>query len=365
MKSRFRSADPSSSVDVKVPEVEDFDSYDDYMTIPLPTNNEVSTSLNSTNRFKNINKSDSSSSASNPLGKKRLNELMIDRRLEAMETPISESSKGFQLLSKFGYHGTGGLGKQGQGIADPLRVDQVADQRSGLGIHSNEGSHNREFKSVPLTSNKFKRNKLDAQFTDLATSYRSQQADRTIKKLITGDIKRAERVVRELDERCEIVQHSLWPTDHMLTDASTKLPQNDNLDCNDDDDSTFPRDRDDLSVIDVDDKVESRQLIAHTNDEIDDDNDVSDERKRYCQEEQVVESDDEFPVNTNISNTSATGSSVFIPNSSSSESDDEERLQTLLSYLRETHKYCLYCGCQYSSHEEMNDSCPGVLRDDH
>lgn len=41
------------------------------------------------------------------------------------------------------------------------------------------------------------------------------------------------------------------------------------------------------------------------------------------------------------------------------------RLQITLSHLRRTHHYCLFCGHQYTSQEEMESQCPGEEEEDH
>jgi hypothetical protein len=43
----------------------------------------------------------------------------------------------------------------------------------------------------------------------------------------------------------------------------------------------------------------------------------------------------------------------------------EEQLRTLLQYLRAEHSYCLYCGAQYASHEDLLADCPGESEEDH
>ncbi|XP_062003551.1 uncharacterized protein LOC133721051 [Rosa rugosa] len=43
----------------------------------------------------------------------------------------------------------------------------------------------------------------------------------------------------------------------------------------------------------------------------------------------------------------------------------EEDLQEILMKLRDEHRYCLFCGCQYESMEELLSSCPGTNEDDH
>lgn len=47
-------------------------------------------------------------------------------------------------------------------------------------------------------------------------------------------------------------------------------------------------------------------------------------------------------------------------------SEDVQRdLNVLLKYLRNTHNYCFYCGCEYDSPEELSEKCPGITRKDH
>jgi len=44
---------------------------------------------------------------------------------------------------------------------------------------------------------------------------------------------------------------------------------------------------------------------------------------------------------------------------------DAEKLSVATAYLRESHFYCLYCGHQYSSANELRQECPGKSKDDH
>ena len=43
----------------------------------------------------------------------------------------------------------------------------------------------------------------------------------------------------------------------------------------------------------------------------------------------------------------------------------EEQLQMITEYLRSQYLYCLWCGITFSDLEDMNDSCPGLTREDH
>lgn len=42
-----------------------------------------------------------------------------------------------------------------------------------------------------------------------------------------------------------------------------------------------------------------------------------------------------------------------------------EKLSVVLTYLREAFHYCLHCGHQYSSAEELASECPGLSEDGH
>ncbi|KAK9123093.1 hypothetical protein Sjap_012695 [Stephania japonica] len=43
----------------------------------------------------------------------------------------------------------------------------------------------------------------------------------------------------------------------------------------------------------------------------------------------------------------------------------EEDLQNILMKLRDEHRYCLFCGCQYESTDALLSNCPGIDEDDH
>jgi hypothetical protein len=43
----------------------------------------------------------------------------------------------------------------------------------------------------------------------------------------------------------------------------------------------------------------------------------------------------------------------------------QDRLQLVLSYLRDRYAYCFWCGIRYDSEEDMANECPGPGEDDH
>lgn len=47
------------------------------------------------------------------------------------------------------------------------------------------------------------------------------------------------------------------------------------------------------------------------------------------------------------------------------EYDLGEKLEMLTNYLRTTYCFCHWCGTKYSDIDDLNDSCPGMKKDDH
>lgn len=43
----------------------------------------------------------------------------------------------------------------------------------------------------------------------------------------------------------------------------------------------------------------------------------------------------------------------------------DEQLTVVCSYLRNQHFYCLFCGHQYDSSQQVLEECPGETEDDH
>lgn len=47
------------------------------------------------------------------------------------------------------------------------------------------------------------------------------------------------------------------------------------------------------------------------------------------------------------------------------ENEITEWLMELTIYLRAAHCYCVWCGAQYDSNEELENNCPGRTREEH
>ena len=112
--------------------IENADSENDYMSFPLPDDSSSSKKLKATALSNKISKQ--------LLSKKDITHLMKQNLDEGLAVPLqTTSSKGLNLLKNYGYSGAGGLGKNLQGIQNPLsiideRIKGENKKSSGLGI---------------------------------------------------------------------------------------------------------------------------------------------------------------------------------------------------------------------------------------
>lgn len=153
-----------------------------------------------------------------PLSKKekarRIEELMHETRKVSSEKAISESNVGNKLLQKFGYSGVGGLGKEGNGIAEPILLKQeVTCDKFGIGIKESILSKQRAMNEKKAIEN----NNIIIQEYEFKT-YASSQYH---KQAVLFDLSKAEKVISELDERKGVPSHSLWPIQSLADDCST------------------------------------------------------------------------------------------------------------------------------------------------
>lgn len=274
----------------------------DYMEMPLPND------MADNHTFKNKKVSDNTN-LQQPISKKKLIELMKERRLEALETPVPSNSKGALLLSKFGYNGKCGLGRNEQGLTAPIVPLQREFNRAGLGAESLSGSQ------VPI-SKRLRASLEESKYKTMSYDFRitssKQYSERHIHKLIT----QSENTIQNLDERQGINRHMLWPKDVAGKENG--------------DDADFP-------IGSIDYERLGKYNKEDVDSESDDDNsnkdagDYTEKYKRVFEEEVLL----------------------------------EVKLKERLQYLRSQHHYCLFCGCAYVTLDELEMLCPGELEDDH
>ena len=264
------------------------------------------------------------SKLSQPLGKRKINELMTDSIIDGLETAIPKSSKGYQLLEKFGYKSEGGLGKNEQGQHEPLQLNTYnLAKKSGIGNAPSSSTK-------PIISTKMKQKHLQTLFNQDINTYRHHTTNILSYKKLIKDIKQAQRVLMELDEKHGAEWHELWPIDK---EQSTSIA---------DTDTVIDKEKElyyteEAAVLDTDgdgdilESVSDRNLIppGHTG-----------------QIDEAVDTDKLQQVD-------------------SEETMLQQQLTDCLTYLRDTYNYCLYCGCAYDSAADLRDNCPGVYSDDH
>ncbi|VIO99323.1 G-patch domain containing protein [Brugia malayi] len=226
-------------------------------------------------------------------------------RDDAMAKPISEDSKGFLLLSKMGYKRGMSLGvkKEGcnEGIKIPITVEMKTN-RTGLG-HDTEEAEKRRQRMDLYQRAVLERAKANEVLMD-DFSIRKRRAVRM--KQISKDLKKSRKVCQELDARngLELPTSShFWPVYKVMKedDISLKTRKNEESEC-------------------------ITECFTYFNGNM-------------------------APNDLNIDE---------LP-----ENEITEWLMELTIYLRAAHCYCVWCGAQYDSNEELENNCPGRTREEH
>ncbi|KAL6742003.1 hypothetical protein Aduo_015203 [Ancylostoma duodenale] len=241
------------------------------------------------------------------VSKPKKRELEKVLREEALSKPVPETSKGFALMAKMGFKPGMSLGKKkdesdlGTGIKEPIALD-VKSTRTGLG-HDSERENQAKQR---LMRNMEMMKRRAEQAVELIDDYRKRKRGMSNTKDLIRDILTSRKICVELDTRINI-----------------ELPEQ----------SWFWKSYKQVTNIEDD----SGRL---------DQNDVGDDDLRYCyangKEAPQEVRFDELP-------------------------DEElcERLKQITGYLRSTHFYCIWCGCQFEHQEELEGYCPGLDRQAH
>ncbi|KAJ3348931.1 G patch domain-containing protein 11 [Allomyces javanicus] len=248
-----------------------------------------------------------------------LREQLKESREHGLKRKLDESNKGMQLLKKMGFKDGKGLGKDAAGMAEPLAVSLHAG-RTGIGVKTAEDlAVEQEAKRVKLLQ-------------EAQGSFRDWRSTRFQEKMLESDIKKCRKICYELDSKQDLLTHThLWPLSvQPLPETPVSLP--------------LP----------------------------DPDADTGDTEPVVAPLETIVEDGDEEPGHVELVRPDAsdpTADDGPIPRTAEAITFEglslDMQLATLIEYLRTTHRYCIYCGCQYDAQDEMDESCPGATRDDH
>jgi hypothetical protein len=329
--SRFAKQAPTAAAPSDTSATAESEGYVDYDDMNL-TVLEIAASASSTRcnkRGRNSSSLQQQQQPPNKLSKAAIEELMDAKREEALGQSIAtENNKGFQLLTKFGYSkeiGGGGLGKDQKGINQPLAVvKREAGDRLGLGAvdpikqQVEDALKQKQQQTV-------QRDQMAAHFQ---SNVQAQQVTLKVQRLL----KKAGKVVLELDSREGIPQHDLWPPEFCETRPASG------------------------SSGDV--------AGGHGSEEV-----------AVGEEYFAIYTDDDGPPTGSNRNRLAThhSSSTALGGASSGSTtevggvqvDPGPQLEASLTYLRSNYSYCMYCGCQYENQADLLASCPGLTEDDH
>jgi hypothetical protein len=297
-----------------LPKTTDYnDNVEDYLTFTLPEYD---------SKRDMVNKDD--------LKKKSLKELMNENLKIGLSKPIDETNKGFKLLEKFGYQ-SGGLGKLGAGIIEPVVVADIGGKKDGLGVEA--------MRQQKAKLRNEKMNQRQQNQEKLAQEYRQHLSVKRLLKHKIKIIQSCERSIYELDNQNNVAPHELW------SKKMTTLSEND-------DDS-----------YDEDGPADQGRTFHHPqNQEY-----YQDELCETIYNDQEYDNDDyddfnDFPIRT-------VGKKRSVENSEDNDFDNEEfvnsRLLKCLLYLRNSYCYCIHCGCRYENPEQLQQQCPGIDEDDH
>jgi hypothetical protein len=142
---------------------------------------------------------------SQPLSKKKINELMEQTTEEALAIPLSSSSKGFKLLQKFGYTDSTlstGLGKHSHGTVEPIVINKRSHNNvTGIGV-IDEKQHQKEIDQQRKRARTTYTSTLQATFLkDTSNKHTQQRLEREIQSI--------QKVIYELDTKQGIKMHKL------------------------------------------------------------------------------------------------------------------------------------------------------------
>jgi hypothetical protein len=241
----------------------------------------------------------------------RKEQLEKEKLEEGLNKPVDNQSKGFALLAKMGYKPGMSLGKQkegSEGIKEPLSIS-LKTGRMGLGGETAEKEAQQERCEMHL-----KRMKMQADMHEtLATDFRKRKRGVKEQRQIIGDIIRTRKACHELDVRLSVnepAQFWFWPIYR-------------NKDAEEDAASAAPIKR---LRNDRDEETEDEAKYQYS-----------------CGKEAP-------------------------PEMRFDELDEDELndcLELITRYVRAVHFYCIWCGCAYSSVDDLSAHCPGKTRADH
>ena len=135
--------------------------------------------------------------------------LMDEKMEEALAVPISSSNIGFQLLKKKGYNEGEGLGRDGQGVLDPIAIKKRSSQNmAGVGIEE-ESLRKKVCQDI-------ERKEKEARRTQLKNDFIIMNSKQCLLRRLNIDIEGAKKAIYELDLQNGVQSNILWPVIYLV-----------------------------------------------------------------------------------------------------------------------------------------------------
>lgn len=258
-------------------------------------------------------------------GKRNLQTLMEESREQSMAVPINSANIGFKLLQKIGYKDGEGLGKDGKGMTEPVAVlNRSNKDLSGLGVAEQKQRKAQQIKTFQQVKQTYS-HKLESSFIEARITQNNNAQ-------IIRDMKKAQKIIYELDEQSGMEVHELTASLHYRYSCMNKPL---------------------LTVTEIDAVSTVRSL--HNADTYDRYSGV-DIIDTKLEDELVVREEEDGTATTGTGADGGIDSNVCPPDPS---------LLECLYYLREQYCYCYYCGARYDDTEDLTSNCPGLCEEDH
>jgi hypothetical protein len=252
-------------------------------------------------------------------------------REAALATALPETNKGFKMMAKFGFKQGDTLGKSADARKEPINVT-VKEDRGGIGLESDKKRKLAE--TFEEARREAKRQKEEE--GDFLEERRQQQKERKALQDLDNAQRTAERLFDKDAEEKGTATAEKTPLAKINVSWRIRVWRR------------IEEKRDKQQKRELDNSLASR-LPGYADQDEENDNDTK-----------IALGHDVTPFYTSLGDEPEVQDSELTKFESLPVAD---RLQEVLVFLRETYKYCLYCGYQYP--DEGLPGCPGVTEEDH
>lgn len=245
---------------------------------------------------------------------------------EGMNTPLPQDNVGLRMLKLMGYKEGHGIGKSADGITAPIAVVKKTD-RAGLGQAERQSeAHQRLEQWTQARVELLEQCKEDFQVA---------MSNRFAERRVASNLTKAMKTIETLDTRAGREMSCLWWT-------SIEEEENKGMDAR-------IRDRRKEGVDEPSNALLATGTEIHTVHTQEEAAAAVPQGQTECGGEEEREGLAIVDGKHELWDTLSTS----------------EKLSVATAYLRQEHRYCLFCGHQYGSIDELRKECPGKSEDDH